>query len=66
MAGSARYIYNNIISGSQAPAWEPIFLQSSALQHHKENGSVCMIQTLPKQSLGRNLRSQAGAWERGL
>ena len=22
-------------SGSQAPAWEPIFLQSSALQHHK-------------------------------
>ena len=48
-------------SGSQAPAWEPAWLQSSALL--KKRLLVGYI-PLAKLELGVQVRPQAGAWER--
>jgi len=49
------------VSGSQAPAWEPYCRQSSCFA--RESSIYGAMR--PKQELGGNLRSQAGAWERG-
>ena len=49
------------VPGSQAPAWEPHCRQSSCFA--RESSIYCAMR--PKQELGGNLRSQAGAWERG-
>jgi hypothetical protein len=49
------------VSGSQAPAWEPHCRQSSCFVSESSIYGAMR----PKQELGGNLRSQAGAWERG-
>ena len=49
------------MAGSQALAWEPAWLQSSALLNSRQSvGDI----PIAKLELGVQVRSQAGAWER--